>query len=251
MPRSASARPPSGRLASPPPVALNQISNQITNDTGVPLGLKHAYTKLSDDTLMRLGGVSRILPECRPITTFEGEYIHAGTGESVTSRGCMRSQRDYSNVDERAVIDSFDETEQTKGKAAGLRIGYGPSSKSGTAQTEETAEKGPGSKSWAMISREYPGILVLFCTASGVLYIHKIDFQRKTLRLQHPSPFSSFFVPFTPHLRSFPKLLFPESLLSVSSSYTVILILRKPSLFSYIRPSPNYHSVTLVRSNSQ
>jgi len=32
---------------------------------------------------------------------------------------------------------------------------------------------------WAMISREYLGILVLFCTASGVLYIHKIDFQRK------------------------------------------------------------------------
>jgi len=32
---------------------------------------------------------------------------------------------------------------------------------------------------WAMISREYLRILVLFCTASGVLYIHKIDFQRK------------------------------------------------------------------------
>ena len=103
---------------------------------------------------------------------------------------------------------------------------------------------------WAMISREYLGILILFCTASGVLYIHKIDFQRKTLRLPHPSPFSPFFVPSTP-LRSFPKLLFHKSPLSVSSSYTVILILRKPPLCSYTRPFPNYHSVTLIRFNSQ
>jgi len=100
---------------------------------------------------------------------------------------------------------------------------------------------------WAMICREYLGILDLFCTASGVLYIHKIDFQRKTLCLPHPSPFSPFFVPSTP-LRSFPKLLFHESRLSVLSAYTVILILCKPPLCSYIRPFPNYHSATLTRS---
>jgi len=144
MPRFASPRSSSGRLASPPPVALNQISKQITNDTGVPLGLEHAYTKLSDDALARLGGVLRILPERRPITTFEGEYIRAGTGESLTSRGCMRLWRDYSNVDERAVIDSSDETEQRKAKAAGLRNGSCPSSKSGTAKTEEIVKKGLG-----------------------------------------------------------------------------------------------------------
>jgi len=107
------------------------------------------------------------------------------------------------------------------------------------------------SKSLAMISREYLGIPVLFCTASGVLYIYKIVFHRKTLRPQHPSPFPPFFVPSTQPLRSFPKLPFPESLFSVSSSYTVIPILCKPLLFSYIRPFPNYHSATLVCPNPQ
>jgi len=48
------------------------------------------------------------------------------------------------NVDERAVIDSSDETGQRKGKAAGLRNSSGPSSKSGSAKTEEIVEKGPG-----------------------------------------------------------------------------------------------------------
>ena len=43
-----------------------------------------------------------------------------------------------------------------------------------------------------------------FCTASGVLYIHEIDFHRKTLHLQHPSSFSPFFLLSTQPLRSFP-----------------------------------------------
>ena len=92
--RSASPRSSSGRLASPLPVAFNQISNKITYDTCAPLGLEHAYTKLSDDALARLGGVLRILLERRPITAFEGGYFRAGTGESLMSRGCMRLRRD-------------------------------------------------------------------------------------------------------------------------------------------------------------
>jgi len=84
-----------------------------------------------------------MLPERRPVTTFEGEYIHAGTGESLTSRACMRLLKDWGNVDKRAVIDSSDEAEQRKGKATGLRNGSGPSSKSGTEKTEEIVVKGP------------------------------------------------------------------------------------------------------------
>ncbi|PUU77447.1 hypothetical protein B9Z19DRAFT_1086337 [Tuber borchii] len=52
----------------PLPVTLNQISNQITNDSGVPLDLEHAYTKLSDNALARSG----MMPERRPISTFGG-----------------------------------------------------------------------------------------------------------------------------------------------------------------------------------
>ncbi|PUU73298.1 hypothetical protein B9Z19DRAFT_1135422 [Tuber borchii] len=69
----------------PLPVALNQISNQVTNDAGVPLDLEYADTKLSDNALARSGGVLRMLPERRPITKFEGEHIRASTGESFTS----------------------------------------------------------------------------------------------------------------------------------------------------------------------
>ncbi|PUU73303.1 hypothetical protein B9Z19DRAFT_1135430 [Tuber borchii] len=95
----------------PLPVALNQISNQITNDACVPLDLEYADTKLSDNALARSGGVLRMLPEGRPITTFEGEHTHTGTGEPLTSGGCMRSQRDWGNADERAVSNSSDEDE--------------------------------------------------------------------------------------------------------------------------------------------
>jgi len=71
------------------PVALNQISNQITNDAGVPLDLEHAYTKLSGDTLAGSGGVLRMLPDRRPITTLEREHVRADTLEPLTSGGCM------------------------------------------------------------------------------------------------------------------------------------------------------------------
>ena len=162
MQRSTSPRASSGRLASPPPVARNQISNQITNDAGVPLDLDHAYTKLSDDALARSGGVLRMLPERRPITTFEGEHVRAGTGESLTSEGGVRLQKDYGDVDERAVIDSSDEDEtssaeesvgsnspvseeeERRGRAAARRNGSRSSSKGSTAGAEGAVEKGPG-----------------------------------------------------------------------------------------------------------
>ena len=49
---------------------------------------------LSGDALAGSGGVLRMLPDRRPITTFEGKHVHAGTRESLTSGGCMRLQRD-------------------------------------------------------------------------------------------------------------------------------------------------------------
>ncbi|PUU73302.1 hypothetical protein B9Z19DRAFT_1163656 [Tuber borchii] len=78
----------------PLPGTLNQISNQITNDTRVPLDLEYADTILSDNALARSGGVFRMLPESRPISTPEGGHIRAATGESLTSGGCMKLQSD-------------------------------------------------------------------------------------------------------------------------------------------------------------
>ena len=52
-----------------------------------------------------------MLPECRPITTFEEEHVHVGTGGSLTSEGGVRLGEGYGDVDERAVIDSSDEDE--------------------------------------------------------------------------------------------------------------------------------------------
>ncbi|RPB04035.1 hypothetical protein L873DRAFT_1800046 [Choiromyces venosus 120613-1] len=162
MQRSASPRSSSGRLTSPSPIVRNQISNQITNDAGVPIDLDHAYAKLSDDALARSGGVLGMLPERRPVTTFEGEYVRAGTGESLTSEGGVRLQKDYGHVDEHAVIDSSDEDEtssaeesvgsnspvseeeEKRGRAAARRNGSRSSSKNSTTGTEETVEKGPG-----------------------------------------------------------------------------------------------------------
>jgi len=103
-----------------------------------------------------------MLPERRPITTFEGEHVRAGTGESLTSEGGVRLQKDYGDVDERAVVDSSDEDEtssteesvgsnspvseeeERRGRAAARRNGSGPSSKGNATGTEETVAKGPG-----------------------------------------------------------------------------------------------------------
>ncbi|PUU80194.1 hypothetical protein B9Z19DRAFT_1063644 [Tuber borchii] len=162
MQRSASPQS-SEWLASPPPVARNQISNQISNDADVPLDLGHAYSKPSDGALAGSEGVLRMLPERRPITTLEGACPGWHRGVIDERRG---------GVNERAVIDSSDEDgtssveasvgsnspvgeeEERRGSAAALRNGSGPSSKSSTARTEGTVEKGAGL--WAIpLGAEY------------------------------------------------------------------------------------------------
>ena len=103
-----------------------------------------------------------MLPECRPITTFEEEHVHVGTRGSLTSEGGVRLGEGYGDVDERAVIDSSDEDQTSsaeesvgsnspvseeegrRGRAAARRNGSGPSSTSNTTGTEEAVEKGPG-----------------------------------------------------------------------------------------------------------
>ena len=102
-----------------------------------------------------------MLPECRPITTFE-ERVHVGTGGSLTSERGVRLGEGYCHADERLVIDSSDEDEtssaeesvgsnspvsegeERRGRAAARRNGSGPSSTSNTTGMEEAVEKGPG-----------------------------------------------------------------------------------------------------------
>ncbi|PUU73574.1 hypothetical protein B9Z19DRAFT_1134947 [Tuber borchii] len=121
MQRYASPQSSSRRLASPPPVALNQISNQITSDAGVPLDLEHAYTKLSDDALARSGGGN--------------VYERAATDSS--------DEGETSSAEESAGANSpVSEEEEKRWRAAADRNGSGPSSKSSAVRTEETVEKG-------------------------------------------------------------------------------------------------------------
>lgn len=108
--RSASPRSSSGRLAtSPPPVAPR---NQITMETGTKIDLDHAYARLNDEALARSGGVLGKLPERRPLIGNNGEHIRVGTGESITSEGGVRLQKDYDSGGERnpAVDSSEDES---------------------------------------------------------------------------------------------------------------------------------------------
>jgi len=103
-----------------------------------------------------------MLPERRPITTFEEEHIHVGTGGSLTSGGGVRLGEGYHDVDKRAVIDSSDEDEtssaeesvgsnspvseeeERRGRAAARRNGSRPSSASNTTGAEEAVENGLG-----------------------------------------------------------------------------------------------------------
>lgn len=126
--RSASPRSSSGRLASPPPVVPR---NQITMETGTKIDLDHAYARLNDEALARSGGVLGKLPGRRPVIGSNGEHIRAGTGESLTSEGGVRLQKDYdsagdgnpavdSSEDESSSLDSSpgsDEDDERRGRA--------------------------------------------------------------------------------------------------------------------------------------
>lgn len=102
--RSASPRSSSGRLTSTSPATGR---NKVVLETGPKIDLDHAYARLNDDALAHSGGVLGKLPERRPLTGSDGEHIRAGTGESITSEGGVRLQKDYEG--EHVAADSSDE----------------------------------------------------------------------------------------------------------------------------------------------
>lgn len=106
--RSASPRSSSGRLSIAPSPTIPR--NQITMETGTKIDLDHAYARLNDEALARSGGVLGKLPERRPLVGSDGELIRAGTGESITSEGGVRLQKDYDSAgDENAAVDSSED----------------------------------------------------------------------------------------------------------------------------------------------
>lgn len=105
--RSASPRSSSGRLSSPGAVASR---NKPVMETGPKIDFGHAYARLNDEALARSGGILGKLPERKPLTNSEGEHIRAGTGESITSEGGVRLQKDYGmGGDDHIIVDSSDE----------------------------------------------------------------------------------------------------------------------------------------------
>lgn len=101
--QSDSARSSSGRLSSPPP-----SSNRPAED--LP-DMQHAYRRLNDKALASSGGVLGLLPEKKAIVTADGGHIRADPGETITTVGGVRLQKDYGYKpgEEIAVADSSDE----------------------------------------------------------------------------------------------------------------------------------------------
>lgn len=106
--QSDSARSSSGRLSSPPPgsnrygIATEELPN---------LDMQHAYRRLNDEALASSGGVLGSLPEKKTIVTADGGHIRVDPGESITTEGGVRLQKDYEYKpgEETAVADSSDE----------------------------------------------------------------------------------------------------------------------------------------------
>lgn len=79
-------------------------------ETGTKIDLDHAYARLNDEALARSGGVLGKLPGRRPVIGSNGEHIRAGTGESLTSEGGIRLQKDYdSGGDGNPAVDSSED----------------------------------------------------------------------------------------------------------------------------------------------
>ena len=148
----------SGRLASPPPVGSRK---QLTTDQGVPIDLDHAYAKLSDDALARSGGVLGMLPERRPVTSFEGEHIRAGTGESLTREGGVRLQKDYDvDIDEHAVVDSSeDETSSGESIESNSPVSEEEEHRRGRAAARRNTPRGSSQSSIASNSSTKGGLI--------------------------------------------------------------------------------------------
>jgi len=107
-----SARSSTSRVSSPPPA---ESRYSITSEDA-PVDLQHAYRRLDDNALAASGGILGFLPEKKAVVNSLGEYIRAGSGESLTKEGGIRLQKDYESGDERATVDSSEE-ESTDGES--------------------------------------------------------------------------------------------------------------------------------------
>lgn len=128
--RSASPRSSVGRLSSP-----SRQNPRTGMDNELKIDLGHAYARLNDQALASSGGILGQLPERKPLTGNDGEHVRAGTGESITSEGGVRLQKDYDVGGERAAEDSSEEESSSLGSSPG-------------SEEEEKEERGrPGSRS--------------------------------------------------------------------------------------------------------
>lgn len=152
--RSASPRSSSGRLvASPAPVVPR---NQVVMETGTKIDLDHAYARLNDEALARSGGVLGKLPERRPLIGINGEHIRVGTGESITSEGGVRLQKDYesggegnpaadSSEDESSSLDSSPGSEEDERRGrAGSRARLRNAAAESVKRDEESSDRETG-----------------------------------------------------------------------------------------------------------
>lgn len=89
--------------------ALPQESGRkILTEHGQIVDLDHAYALLNDSAFQGSGGVLKGLPERKPMLDEQGLHVRAGSGESLTSDGGIRLQKDV-EMDEQTIVDSTDE----------------------------------------------------------------------------------------------------------------------------------------------
>lgn len=96
------------RSTSPGAYALPlESARKILTEHGQLVDLDTAYAKLNDEALYSSGGILGTLPERKPILDSEGQHVLASSGETVTSDGGLRLQKDL--VDEEAIVYSSDD----------------------------------------------------------------------------------------------------------------------------------------------
>lgn len=98
-----------GRLSSPPPPQAVESKNKLLTEHGQLIDLEYAYSKLSDNALASSRGMLKGLPERAPVIDEHGQHIRAGSGESLTTSGGVRLQKDI-DPDETAIADSSEDS---------------------------------------------------------------------------------------------------------------------------------------------
>ena len=93
-------------------------------------------------------------------------------------------------------------------------------------------------------SEENRGEDACFYVVRAVLYLYKLDFTAKLFfqNITHSLTYIPSIPPSTRLLNTFPRVIFPDALFPVSSSYTVSLIPHDLLLTWHRLPFPNYHS---------